>query len=173
MDHKRKETIINEIKIWKKSKLLPEHYCDFLLTLYTEGEGQGTEDSPKGYKQFFIALLLLVFVPITLLVIYFTEINFVLQMPIFIIFIIICIFSAFFLKNNFLKHVALIVAALIFLLISLESSEYFFPNNQNFLLGTVFFNCLIWVAAGIKMGKIYFLIAGILGMLSLIVSLFI
>ncbi|ARK29345.1 hypothetical protein [Halalkalibacter krulwichiae] len=38
MDKHRKEIIIREIQYWKKSKLLPDHYCDFLLTLYSEGE---------------------------------------------------------------------------------------------------------------------------------------
>ena len=28
---------MNEIKFWKQNKLLPEHYCDFLMTLYSEG----------------------------------------------------------------------------------------------------------------------------------------
>lgn len=174
MDQKRKETIINEIKVWKKSKLLPEHYCDFLLTLYTEGEGQEIpKDSQKGSKQILISLLVLLFVPISLLVIYFTEINFVLQMPIFIIFIIISIFSALFLKNNFLIHVPLIVAALILLLGTIEFSEYFFPNNRNILLVIVFLNCLLWIGSGIKMGTKYFFVAGLLGIISLIVSFFI
>lgn len=36
MDKKRK-IILTEIQSWKKHKLLPEHYCDFLTALYTEG----------------------------------------------------------------------------------------------------------------------------------------
>ncbi|MGM0523072.1 MAG: hypothetical protein ACQER2_03360 [Bacillota bacterium] len=39
MDQQRKATIIHEIKYWKDNHLLPEHYCDFLLALYTEGTG--------------------------------------------------------------------------------------------------------------------------------------
>ena len=38
MNETRKKIIIQEIKYWKKSKLLPEKYCDFLLTLYSGGE---------------------------------------------------------------------------------------------------------------------------------------
>lgn len=38
MDNPKKQIIINEILFWKQNKLLPEHYCDFLMTLYTEGE---------------------------------------------------------------------------------------------------------------------------------------
>src|SRR5665647_123563 len=35
MDEKRRMLIL-EIERWRKSKLLPEHYCDFLLNLYLE-----------------------------------------------------------------------------------------------------------------------------------------
>ena len=38
MSNQRKQIILNEITFWKQNKLLPEHYCDFLMTLYTEGE---------------------------------------------------------------------------------------------------------------------------------------
>lgn len=37
MTNPRKKIILNEILFWKQNKLLPEHYCDFLATLYTEG----------------------------------------------------------------------------------------------------------------------------------------
>ncbi|MFB9325462.1 hypothetical protein ACFFSY_05955 [Paenibacillus aurantiacus] len=36
MDQERRKTIIREIEHWQRSKLLPEHYCDFLLNLYLE-----------------------------------------------------------------------------------------------------------------------------------------
>ena len=44
MDQQRKAIIIHEIKYWKDNHLLPEHYCDFLLALYTEGTGPGDDD---------------------------------------------------------------------------------------------------------------------------------
>ncbi|ALS21323.1 MULTISPECIES: hypothetical protein [Paenibacillus] len=34
MDDKKKEMIVREIEHWRRSKLLPEHYCDFLLNIY-------------------------------------------------------------------------------------------------------------------------------------------
>ena len=43
MNVNRKQIIISEIKHWKQSKLLPGHYCDFLITLYAQGEDD-TED---------------------------------------------------------------------------------------------------------------------------------
>lgn len=44
MDENRKQTIIHEIKYWKTNHLLPTHYCDFLLALYTEGSGEVEEE---------------------------------------------------------------------------------------------------------------------------------
>lgn len=35
----RKLIIIKEIKHWKRNQLLPNRYCDFLIALYTHGEG--------------------------------------------------------------------------------------------------------------------------------------
>ncbi|MDF2726368.1 MAG: hypothetical protein K0Q59_6046 [Paenibacillus sp.] len=34
MEPDKRKVIINEIEQWRRSKLLPEHYCDFLLNLY-------------------------------------------------------------------------------------------------------------------------------------------
>ncbi|GAA4706323.1 hypothetical protein [Brevibacillus fulvus] len=38
MNDQRKKIIIAEIETWRKNNLIPEHYCIFLLNLYTEGE---------------------------------------------------------------------------------------------------------------------------------------
>lgn len=34
----------------EKNKLLPEHYCDFLLTLYAQGENQEEEQTENASK---------------------------------------------------------------------------------------------------------------------------
>lgn len=44
MDEKRR-TLILEIERWRKSKLLPEHYCDFLLNLYLEDASERPQSS--------------------------------------------------------------------------------------------------------------------------------
>jgi hypothetical protein len=40
MDAEKKKVVVQEIEQWRRSKLLPEHYCDFLLNLYQEGEAE-------------------------------------------------------------------------------------------------------------------------------------
>lgn len=36
MDSEKRKLIVREIEHWRRSKLLPEQYCDFLLNLYTD-----------------------------------------------------------------------------------------------------------------------------------------
>ncbi|MBC8079356.1 MAG: hypothetical protein H7X86_03365, partial [Gorillibacterium sp.] len=38
MDTDKRKIIIHEIEYWRKNRLLPEQYCDFLQNLYREGE---------------------------------------------------------------------------------------------------------------------------------------
>lgn len=42
MDENRKKIVVAEIENWRRNHLLPEHYCIFLLNLYTEGDHAGT-----------------------------------------------------------------------------------------------------------------------------------
>ncbi|HUC93173.1 MAG TPA: hypothetical protein VMS09_14305 [Paenibacillus sp.] len=46
MNDERRRTIVREIDYWRRSKLLPEQYCDFLLNLYVD---QQTERAPAGF----------------------------------------------------------------------------------------------------------------------------
>jgi hypothetical protein len=74
MDQKTK-VILQEIDYWKKNKLLPAHYCDFLTTLYTEGSGNSTKRNRFG-KFNYISYILAILVSISLigsLVLYFSD----------------------------------------------------------------------------------------------------
>ncbi|WP_048600308.1 hypothetical protein [Rubeoparvulum massiliense] len=48
MDDVKRKIIVTEIESWKRNQLLPAHYCDFLLNLYTEGE---VSSSAEGLPQ--------------------------------------------------------------------------------------------------------------------------
>lgn len=76
MNRRRRETIIREIEYWKRSRLLPEHYCNYLLALYTEGDASLSPRRPlRSRLEASLCLLL----PAAALAIYFTELSFVLQ----------------------------------------------------------------------------------------------
>lgn len=78
MDDKKK-IIIHEIEHWRRSKLLPEHYCDFLLNIYDLEHGQekpeqggvfGVTPSKirnSNWKIWMLALLLIIVVSFTAL----------------------------------------------------------------------------------------------------------
>lgn len=51
MDDQRKRTIIAEIENWRRNHLLPEHYCIFLLNLYTEGDRPPTPPVAKSERK--------------------------------------------------------------------------------------------------------------------------
>ncbi|WP_443130793.1 hypothetical protein [Gracilibacillus sp. D59] len=67
MDEERKHIIINEINYWKTHHLLPNQYCDFLLALYTEGEGtkenkiSESRQTPYYLLLYFLDTLLILF----------------------------------------------------------------------------------------------------------------
>lgn len=46
MDDNRRQTIVNEIEHWRRSKLLPDQYCDFLLNLYADPDEEAAERRP-------------------------------------------------------------------------------------------------------------------------------
>jgi hypothetical protein len=51
MEQERRMIIIREIEHWRRSKLLPEQYCDFLLNLYAESSADGTKSASNPRKR--------------------------------------------------------------------------------------------------------------------------
>lgn len=51
LDDQRRKIIINEIENWRRNHLLPEHYCIFLLNLYTEGKHAQNQEEPITKKR--------------------------------------------------------------------------------------------------------------------------
>ncbi|MFD1736584.1 hypothetical protein ACFSCX_08395 [Bacillus salitolerans] len=168
MNKHRKEIIMNEIEYWKKSRLLPEQYCDFLLTLYSEGE----HESKNGHKTrkfsmsawlqylpFFIMLGL----PISFLFVYFTEFNFVLQITIksLIMGISIILSIVYWKKNRLYLTFFLVFSLLLFFLNTVFLTEYFFGRSA-YIIGTVIvFHCVIWYLIGRLSKLTYLRVSGI------------
>ncbi|KAA9026337.1 hypothetical protein [Niallia endozanthoxylica] len=172
MQDNRKQMIINEIIYWKKNHLLPEHYCDFLLAIYTEGEGI-QEKNKKKSRWLKKELFLLLFIPIILFLFYFTELSLILQLVIAIILILIGIYLTFmYKKRESLFQIPLIVTALILLFSSVKIALTIYPENVISLYIVLGFNCLLWLAGGWRFKQLHFTLSGILGILLLILSLF-
>ncbi|WP_368504791.1 hypothetical protein AB3N04_03775 [Alkalihalophilus sp. As8PL] len=173
MDDLRKKVIINEIKHWKHSNLLPTQYCDFLLTLYTEGEeGSVPPTSGKRFLNFrliypFLLVQLSFF--FTALVIYFTDFSSGLQMLIGLIFSIIVFFIAVSTKRElvFLKQFYSFIGALILFLVTIEAAGHFANHSNTVLSIVITVHCLAWILVGFKWKMRFFTISGILGLVVL------
>lgn len=128
-DNNRINIIVNEINYWKRNKLLPDTYCDYLLALYTKGESD--DFSKSSSFQTVIPILQLVLctllLPFSFLVIYFTRFEDVLQLTILFLFLIYAIWCFKSLKKhtNNLSHVALVNALFIMLLFSIHLGKIF------------------------------------------------
>ncbi|WEG18021.1 hypothetical protein PQ478_05875 [Alkalihalophilus pseudofirmus] len=172
MDEKRKAIIINEIKYWRESKLLPSQYCDFLLTLYSEGEDLETADSGKRFRNirtiysFIIVQLSFVF---TALVIYFTDFSNGLQMLIGLTFSIIVLIIAKRTRPDafFLKQFYYFIGALILFLLTIEWVVHYNSTNNLLLSATIILHCVFWLFAGLKWKMRFFTISAILGLVVL------
>jgi hypothetical protein len=172
MDDSRKQIIIKEIGYWKKTRLLPEHYCDFLLALYTEGNSLPETNTISKSRQ--NLLFWLAIIPLIMFLLYFTELSFTLQMVSAVILIFFGIWLTIYLsKKELLFEIPLIVSALFLLFISVEMTLEHFPDNMFSLYGVLVGNCLLWLFSGWKFRQIYFIISGILGCLLIVLSILI
>ncbi len=168
----RKKIIINEIKYWKKNRLLPEHYCNFLLTLYTEGEQQEEvsdkrEKTPLNWFPLLITFLGLALFGLTFLVIYFTDFSSFLQTGLVLFFSIIMFFLANLVKrfDYRLVHLYILIGALMVFMATIHFTSYLFPDQPNAIIGAVIITCMIWFIIGKKYNLKYFLVSGILGII--------
>ncbi|OKO91257.1 hypothetical protein RA955_03190 [Geobacillus proteiniphilus] len=162
MNRQRRETIIQEIKYWKRSRLLPEHYCDYLLALYTEG---GARSRGRRWRSPLAAGLCLL-LPAVALVIYFTELSFVLQTLLFALFLAVCLFFCWRWRNEReLLHFPLIGSAWILLVAAIAGSEQYFPGQTGALAAVVLGNCVLWFVVGHLLRLRYFSLAAVSGAL--------
>ena len=164
MDEK-KQIIINEIEHWKKSRLLPEVYCDFLLSLYSEGEEKAISNSrfPSSYiKQGIYLFIILSFIIATTVVIYITEFTPFMQMGILTVSLFLSLGFAifYFSKRNPISHIYIVLATFMSFFYMINISDLFFQNDANILGGLIAVLCIIWFFAGWKWKLYYLYIAG-------------
>lgn len=166
----RKQIIINEIVYWKQNHLLPEHYCDFLLALYTQGNGIQAKSTKKSFKK---GLYFLLLIPVFIFLFYFTELSLILQIVFGVILFAGGIYLSYFLvKRGSLYQVPLIISAFILLFTSVELTLNIFSNTLIPLYTILSINCIIWLLTGWRFKQLYFMISGIIGLILIISSLF-
>ncbi|MEO4052275.1 hypothetical protein [Solibacillus sp. CAU 1738] len=179
MSNQKKQIILNEITFWKKNKLLPDHYCDFLLTLYTEGnneneelKGNASQAIKVKEKRKNISLYLIVpVVAIFLVVLLFTLNSVWLIAAIAGAVAIACLVGAFYFakKNQLLTPILHVSAALLFLAVSVQICLTYYPENNAVLYGALAANCVMWLVSGLKLKISYFTVSGGLGIVAIVV----
>ncbi|MBE3570474.1 MAG: hypothetical protein IMW92_10300 [Bacillales bacterium] len=165
---KRKQIIIKEIIFWKQNKMLPEKYCDYLLTLYSEGEElTSAAHLPRLHRLYrILQTILLLFIPISLFVLYFTEMPFILQMAILTIFVVLLIGAGvYFGRKGLFVQLFFLSAALIFLFFTIQINDKILSGNSSSLYLIILMNCLLWILVGKTKKLLYFTISGIAGMI--------
>jgi len=170
MNESRKQIIINEIIYWKKNRMLPEHYCDFLLALYTKGNGLQDQSQKSRLRK--NILLLLILIPIGIFLFYFTELSLTLQIVfglfLIIIGILLTLYSA---KRGMLFQIPLIMTVFLLLFVSVQITVIHTSDGSFILYLVLAINCFIWIFTGLKLKQIYFTISGTAGLILLIFSL--
>ena len=177
MNPQRKRIIISEIKYWKQNKLLPEHYCDFLITLYAQGEGDN-EFLAKPEEAIFVKEKKNVnrtIIQLTTLAILVCSSMFVLvQYPEITLTLATMLTFAFLLMtfrkkmNRSIAPFLYILASFMILAISLKLWFVYFDGHTMLLLGLLMLNCSLWLFAGRLLKLLYFTISGTAGLLLII-----
>ncbi|SHN11421.1 hypothetical protein [Gracilibacillus kekensis] len=171
MDEGRKKIIIQEIHYWKDHQLLPNHYCDFLLALYTEGEVASKEKNDKKqtayYLLFYFFDTLLILFPVLL----FQITN---SIVIQVIGIVLTLTAALVMTTVFKRYKALqeSFAVMIFFVVFLFSSMMLLNNYVGIAWITyswILINSLSWILFG-KFRKQFFLqVAGVFILIILVI----
>lgn len=174
MNPQRKRIIISEIKYWKQSKLLPEHYCDFLIALYGQGDGENVSAAKandailvKERKKLNRTIFLLTFLAIIV-----SSMMFVLSQYPWLTMMITAVFTLLLLQatfrkkqNRLLTSFFYILSAFLLLATSFKLWFVFFEGQFNLLVALLILNCALWLMAGRFLKLLYFTISGAAGLL--------
>lgn len=176
MDDHRRKIITNEIKYWKQNRMLPEHYCDFLLNLYTEGASLSDQPQGKGPRGFkgIISLILVGLLSLSVFLFYFTELSLFLQTALIIFFGISTLSSVLYMwKKSLFDLIPFLASALLLLITSVQAAEIIFPEHRLLLYIVAGMNCVLWMAAGMKWNMVSFKVSGFIGLIVLLIAIFI
>jgi hypothetical protein len=172
MEQQKKKIIIAEIQKWRQSKLLPEHYCLFLLNLYGEGEFSIIEEPEpiktiKGWKPILgIVLCLFLLGGVVYLGTLFTGFNLITQLSILGGATLVFYLLTYWLrkKQSLLHHIALGLASITFLFSCVWAAQSYSVEYMYILvaLGVVL---LVWLVSSIYFRAQYLTWVSILGIL--------
>ena len=168
---------MNEITFWKQNKLLPEHYCDFLMTLYSEGNNEqqitgnakNAVRSVEKRKKWSIASFFPIVAVIITLLLFTIQFEWVV-IAVAAVFAASCLIGAIYFanKNKLLATMLQLATALSLLGVTLKICTTYFASNNEMLYMLLLVNCILWLLSGIIMKIVYFTLSGILGIIVIV-----
>jgi hypothetical protein len=180
MDEQKKKVILGEIDYWRRSHLLPAHYCDFLLNLYTEGSKDGasgtksiveavaSDDSipaftlPRFEKKWLTIIPSVAFV--LYLAFHFTDFTMTMQMAILAILTAAAYILAFVgEKSSIYRHIFLGSASVLLAVSGIYILKYY-KYSLSYLLAFLALCCVIWFITGFAAHKKYISFTALLGL---------
>jgi hypothetical protein len=176
MNPQRKRMIISEIKYWKQNKLLPEHYCDFLITLYAQGEDEKEvkaaeailDKEKKKLNRTIVMLSILAVIVSGCMFVFFQYPGLTIALTAVVSFS----FLLFTLRKSTVQlgiaPFLYILASFMLLLMSLKLWVVFFEGHTMLLIGLLIVNGMLWLFAGRMLKLLYFTISGAAGFLLII-----
>ncbi|MCM3756976.1 hypothetical protein M3197_05680 [Sporosarcina aquimarina] len=178
MNAQRKRIIISEIHYWKKNRLLPEQYCDFLITLYAQGDAEAAtnvqvEKAILEKERYTVTkkMILLVILAAGLSALMFTIVKYPIIMiataSIFVLGLIVRLLISKPLRSALIPF-TYIIAAFMLLALSLKVWFAFFEGETMLLVGILMLNSILWLFAGRLLKLLYFTISGSVGLLMII-----
>ncbi len=178
MSDEKKTIIIKEIHNWKENHLLPEKYCDYLLALYTQGdstelefESNNLKESPKISMLHVLLFIVNIFVlPITFIVLYFTDFNINLQVSIGIFLVMFSLFIYYVIRKKvqYLHYYSFFILLLTLLLTSIGILQRY-TNHFALLNAVASVQLLTWGLIGVLKKRILLISIGSIGFIITII----
>ncbi|WP_409341314.1 hypothetical protein [Paenibacillus sp. MBLB4367] len=160
MDKEKRKLIVTEIEQWRRSKLLPEHYCDFLINLYLDDPGERPKKtwfgvSASSIQNSSLRFWLLLFGGIGLIsyfVLHFNSFPLPMQIAISSLFILTCYMLAGVQRNKqpIVSYLCCGIASLSILTIGLVLLRAH-DAGEGAVVGYVGLCSIVWMVSGISM----------------------
>ncbi len=182
MNEKRKQIIISEIRYWKSNKLLPAHFCDFLITLYAQGEHEIIPETTSsvsvlGREKRILSYTFLGYTLLALLAgaSMFVITNYPVSTLLFAATVALILMFSSFRKasKKTINQFIYILSSFLLLGMSLKVWLTYFEGHTMLLLGLLMLNSALWLFAGRLLKLLYFTISGTIGLLLIIGFLFV
>ncbi|MBD0379122.1 hypothetical protein [Paenibacillus sedimenti] len=167
MDTEKRKIIVKEIEHWRRSRLLPEHYCDFLMNLYLD-EGMEKPKSLMGVSASSVAnsnwkiwiVVMAIIAALALSALNFNSFGMPMQIGISTLFVVICYVLGYrqYNKSPIVSCLLCGLASMAMIFIGLYLLHLYEVSSSYAYVGYVALCSLVWLINGLaaRMGIFQF-----------------